>query len=69
MDLERQTYSVREVAQILGISRNMTYGAIYRGEIPALRFGNRIVVPRKALNELLENPSMVRQPGPALPRA
>jgi hypothetical protein len=38
----------------------MTYGAIYRGEIPALRFGRRIVVPKDALQKMLENPSMVR---------
>ena len=43
------------------LSRNATYGAIYRCEIPALRFGQRIVVPKEALHQLLENPSMVRQ--------
>ena len=63
-DSECRTYSVREAARVLGLSRNATYGAIYRGEIPALRFGQRIVVPKDALQKLLENPSMVReQPG------
>lgn len=56
-----RTLSVRETAQILGLSRNATYGAIYRGEIPALRFGQRIVVPKDALEHLLVNPSMVRE--------
>jgi excisionase family DNA binding protein len=61
-----RTYSVREASQVLGLSRNATYGAIYRGKIPALRFGRRIVVPKDALQRLLGNPSMVReQPGPA----
>lgn len=68
MDVERETYSVREVAKILGIGHNQAYSAIYRGEIPALRFGQRIVAPRMALRELLESPSMVREPGPPLPR-
>lgn len=60
-NVECRTYSVREVAQILGLGRNHTYGAIYRGEIPALRFGRRIVVPKEALDEILQNPSMIRQ--------
>jgi excisionase family DNA binding protein len=69
VDVERETYSVLEAARVLGISRSGAYGAVYRGEIPALRIGQRIVVPRKALRELLEHPSMVRQTGsPPPPR-
>ena len=60
-DSECRTYSVREAARVLGLGRNATYGAIYRGEIPALRFGHRIVVPKEALHRMLENPSMVRE--------
>ncbi len=59
-DSECRTYSVREAAQVLGLSPAHTYASIYRGEIPALRFGQRIVVPKDALHELLANPSMVR---------
>jgi excisionase family DNA binding protein len=65
---ECRTYSVRETAQVLGLSLGATYGAIYRGEIPALRFGQRIVVPKDVLHQLLENPSMVRQLSTPLPR-
>lgn len=53
-----RTYSVLETAQILGLGLNYTYGAICRGEIPALRFGGRIVVPKDTLHRLLDNPSM-----------
>lgn len=60
-EVECRTYSVREAAQILGLGRNHTYGAIHRGEIPALRIGRRIVVPKDALDEMLENPAMARQ--------
>lgn len=60
-EVECRTYSVREAAQVQGLGRNATYRAIYRGEIPALRFGQRIVVPKDALHRLLENPSMVRE--------
>ena len=67
-ELECRTYSVREAAQVLGLSVGYTYGAIYRGEIPALRFGRRIVVPKDALHQLLESPSMVRQLSTPPPR-
>ncbi len=47
------TYTVDQCAVLLGLSRNSTYVAIARGEIPALRLGRRIVVPRAALEQLL----------------
>ena len=50
---ERQTLTVEEAAEILGIGRNSAYEAIRRGEIPALRLGRRLVVPRRALERLL----------------
>ncbi len=48
------TLQVREAAKLLGIGRNGAYEAIARGEIPALRFGNRIVVPLSALELMLQ---------------
>jgi excisionase family DNA binding protein len=47
------TMSVEEVANRLGISRNGTYEACRRGEIPNLRIGRRIVIPRAAFERLL----------------
>ena len=51
---ERLTFSVEEAAGILGISRALAYTLVNRGEIPSLRLARRIVVPRKALEELLD---------------
>lgn len=48
--------SVVDAAALLGISRNSAYEAIRRGEIPALRFGRSIRVPRAALDRLLSAP-------------
>lgn len=48
------TLTVDEVAKILGIGRNSAYEAINRGDVPSLRLGRRLVVPRKALEALLE---------------
>lgn len=45
--------SVNEVAIILGLSRNATYQAIRRGQIPSIRVGKRILVPRVALQAML----------------
>ncbi len=50
---DRLTYTVTEVAEVLGISRAAAYECIHRGEIPALTLGRRIVVARAALEALL----------------
>lgn len=51
---ERLTYSVEEAADLLGISRAFAYEAVNRGEIPHLRMGRRILIPRSALHKLVE---------------
>ena len=38
---------------MLGISRSTAYECVRRGELRALRFGRRLVVPRAALEELI----------------
>jgi len=50
---ERLTYSVVETAQLLGLSRNAAYQGVLAGEIPHLRVGRRILIPRAALEKLL----------------
>jgi len=50
---EKRTLTVIEAARILGLSRNAAYEAIRRGELPALRFGRRVVVPAAALDKML----------------
>ena len=54
METERLTMTVTEAAEVLGISRAFAYELVGRGEIPVVRFGRRVVVPRKALETLLE---------------
>lgn len=49
-----EVLTVLETAQLLRLSRNATYEAIKRGEIPVLRIGRRLLVPRLALLRLLE---------------
>lgn len=53
MEQERMTLSVEEAAGVLGISRALAYELVRRGELPRLRLGRRVVVPRRALEELV----------------
>jgi excisionase family DNA binding protein len=46
--------SVAEAAALLGISRDLAYDLVARGELPSLRLGRRILVPRKALLALVD---------------
>ena len=49
------THTVEETAKLLRLGRNRTYEAIAAGEIPSIRIGTRILVPRAALDLLLQN--------------
>ena len=53
MKNERLTLSVAEAAKCLGICRNSAYEAIARGEIPVIRVGKRLLVPKAALEIML----------------
>jgi excisionase family DNA binding protein len=59
---ERSTYDVPEAARILGIGRSAAYEAVRRGEIPSIRLGKRLVVPRAALERMLEGREAVGAP-------
>ena len=50
------TYSVPEVAKVLGISRGLAYDLARRDELPALviRLGRRMMLSRKSVMALLE---------------
>lgn len=48
-----ETYSVPEAGQIVGLGKNASYEAARRGELPTLRFGRKLRVPRVALEKML----------------
>jgi excisionase family DNA binding protein len=50
---ESDVLTVEEAAKRLGIGRNTAYEAVRRGEIPSIRVGRRLLVPRRALDKLL----------------
>ena len=48
---DRALLRVEEVARLLGIGRSKTYELIARGELPSLRIGRLVRVPRHALDQ------------------
>jgi len=56
MEMERLTLTVEEAGELLGISRALAYEMARTGRLPTLRFGKRIVVPKKAIESMLERP-------------
>jgi excisionase family DNA binding protein len=51
---QRLTYTVDEYSKKLGISRNACYVAIKAKEIPSIRIGGRILIPRGRGDRLLQ---------------
>ena len=51
--MARLTYSVAEAAEALGVAKSSAYEAVRRGDIPSIRFGGRILIPKVAIAELL----------------
>lgn len=50
---DRDTISVKEASQILGLGRSAAYDAVKRKEIPSLNIGGRILIPVAPLKQLL----------------
>lgn len=53
MEEEKLTLTVVEAAHLLGISRGLTFEMVRIGKIPTIRFGRRLLVPRRALERVL----------------
>jgi len=49
----RLCYTVPEAAELLGFSRNFGYELARTGQIPILRFGKRMLVPKAAFDKML----------------
>ena len=50
---ETLTLTVPEAARALGISRGQAYQAAQQGEIPVIRIGRRLLVPKAALLKMV----------------
>ena len=47
--------SVGDAARLLGISRAHAYELVARDELAHIRLGRRVVVPRRAIDQLIED--------------
>lgn len=58
--MEKMTYSVQEVADLLGISKSYAYQLVKEKRIPVLDLGKRKVIPKISLEEWVqENTNIV----------
>ncbi len=58
---EKVLLEVEEARRILGVSRWKIYELIHRGELPVLRIGRLVRIPRRALEEWIV--ANTRHPG------
>jgi excisionase family DNA binding protein len=61
---EQPVLTVSEAARLLRLSRAFTYELVASGELPSVRFGRRIMIPRAAIERILDN-SLTTLPPPA----
>jgi excisionase family DNA binding protein len=53
---DRLVYDVPEAGALLGLTRNGSYEAAKRGDIPTIRIGGLIKVPKAAFHRMLDVP-------------
>jgi excisionase family DNA binding protein len=54
----RMTLTVEEAAELLGVARGTAYEAARTGQLPIVRIGRRLLVPRHQLCALLGAPDL-----------
>lgn len=53
MEVEKKVLTVEELAEELRISKNLAYREVREGRIYSIKCGDRYLVPRRSLEELL----------------
>ena len=57
---DRLVYDVPEAGALLGLSRNASYEAAKRGQLPTIKVGKLLKVPKAALMRLLEQAGITK---------
>lgn len=52
--IERLVYTVPEAGRLLGLSRNAAYAAAQRGDIPTIRIGRLLLVPKARFHRMVD---------------
>ena len=53
MEKEKKVLTVKELSMELGISINLAYKQVREGKIYSIKCGDRYLIPKKALEQLL----------------
>lgn len=53
--VESAAFSVNEAARFLGVSQTTVRSEIFLERIPSFRIGRRVLIPRKYLEEMIQN--------------
>lgn len=51
--MDKEVYTVKEVAEMLGLGRNTVYDNIRTGKIPHVQLGKRILIPKGPVDRFL----------------
>ena len=51
---KRLCITVPEAAAMLGLSKNFAYDLVKQKQLPVVKFGKRLLIPRVALEKMLE---------------
>jgi excisionase family DNA binding protein len=51
-----RVYTIEEAAELLRISRNSAYTAAKNGDLPTVRIGNLLRVPKAVIDRMLGDP-------------
>ena len=62
MAVERETYTIEEVAAVLGISKTHAYRMTASGALPTVRLGWKILIPRRVIEEMLSGQHQPKEP-------
>lgn len=61
-EMERKVLTVPEAGAQLGIGRNASYDAARRGDIPVIKLGKLLRVPKLAIERMLDPSIEIAQP-------
>ena len=67
MTEERLVYTPQELCALLGLSRTAVYERLREGSLPSIRVGRRILIPRRALAEMLDRADSAQLAGGEAP--
>ncbi len=60
-ELTKEAYSVKEVAQVLGINENAAYNLAQKEDFPTIKIGKRILVPKEPFRDWLTEKSLAKE--------